>query len=242
MSILVYRDQAAASAAAATLIAAQIIEKPDSVLGLSAGSMLEGTYARLCGMTGSGILDWSDIRAFHLSEFVGFRADQTKSLGGTLSKCLYDKINIRRENIFMPQSCQEDLALACTQYEEMLLNEGGMDVAFLMLGPDGSVAFNQPGQEFIPLTHVPTLSQSEMDEYIGYFSDRPASCIPKAITMGMGTIMSASKLIVLALGAAVADAARDMINGNVSSILPASVFQLHKNVIYILDEPAALKL
>jgi len=193
-------------------------------------------------MTGSGILDWSDIKAFHISELVGFRSDHPKSIGSVLANCLYDKINIRRENVFLPQGCPEDFCLACTQYEETLLGEGGLDLALLALGRNGSIAFNEPGQEFMPVTHVPALSQTTVEEYISHFSDRTASFVPKAITLGMSAFMSARKLIVLALGFSVSDAAAQMINGNVSPSVPASMLQMHNNAVFILDEAAATKL
>ena len=241
MGILVYRDQTSASAAAATLIAAQIIEKPDSVLGLLGGNMLEGTYARLCGMTGSGLLDWSDIHAFHLSEFVGLRSDQNRSLGGFLSHYLYEKVNIHKSNIHVPDNCASDLSAACTAFEEQLLSTGGMDMALLYVGRNGHVAFNEPAAEFAPLTHVAPLTQSSLEENLSYFSDRP-NTTPRVLTMGISTLLSARKLVVLALGSGVSNVAAQMINGPITPCVPASVLQLHQNVIYVLDEAAAVRL
>ncbi len=242
MSILVYRDMSAASAAAATLVAAQIIEKPDMVLGLPAGNMLEGVYARLCGMTGSGLLDWSDLHTLHVSEFVGFRPDLNRSLNGFLSHYLYSKVNAKRENIHMPDSCAQDLAAACTKYEELVMGLGGIDTALLSVGRNGHLAFNEPNREFTPLTHVSTLSQSTVEENMAYFADITLSGPPRAITLGMSTLLSAKKIVVLALGAGVADVVAKMINGPIAPAVPASILQLHPNTIFLLDEAAASRL
>lgn len=241
MGILVYRDGSAANAAAATLIAAQLIEKPDSVLALPGVPMAEGVYARLCGMTGSGVLDWSDVTVFHESEFVGAQSGQPRSQAGFLRQQLYGKVNLREKNIRIPDGSAQDLTAACTDFEESIFAAGGLDLALVCVGRNGSVAYNEPARDLTGVTHVSALSETSAEDAAGRLPDGRAQA-PRAVTMGVGTLMGAKKLVVLALGPAVADAAARMIGGPISGSLPASALQMHADAVFILDEAAAVKL
>lgn len=241
MGVLVYRDQATASEAAATLIAAQVIEKPQSVLGLCAGNMMEGIYAKLSVMTGSGLLDWSDIIAFNLSEFVGMRSNQNRSLGGFMSHYLFDKINARRLNLHAPESCAVDLAAACTSYEDEIANAGGMDLLLVYIGRNGHLAYNEPARDFTSLTHASPLTESSIEENMAYFTAATEET-PRVITMGVSTILSAKRIIAVAVGQNIAEVAARVISGPITPGLPASVLQLHNDVTFILDEAGAMRL
>lgn len=241
MGIMVYRDQTSANAAAATLFAAQIIEKPDSVLGLTAGAMTEGVYARLVGMTGSGMLDWSDITVFNMYEYVGIPQDHRKSAMGFLKHHLIGKVNLRSSRIHTMNGTSQDVNTATMRYEETIIDSGGLDMVLVNLGMDGHLAFNEPSRQFSPMSHCVSLSQSSLEESRAYFSDL-SEAPGQVMAMGIGTIMSARKVVLVAYGSAIADTVYRMIQHAITPSLPASVLQMHQNVIYILDESAAARL
>ena len=230
MGILVYRDAASACAAAATLFAAQIIETPDSTLGFVTGTTPAGVYHRLVGMTTSGLLDWSDVKTFNLSEYAGLPAGHPESSLACMEEQLFDKVGIKRRNIHLPKADTKDLAAACSAYEDEIINAGGIDLMLLCLGRNGSIGFNAPGKEFPPVTHAVALPTEE--------NAKPRY----AITMGIGTVMSARRIMMLATGEEKAEAVSRMLNNAVSPSLPATVLQLHRKVTYILDEAAASKI
>lgn len=220
MSILVYRDRSIAGAAAATLLAAQIIEKPDAVLGLDYQDTLAPVYRALARMSVDGLLDWSEIRTFALSELVQENAEQT--IRARMNSALFERINARAVNIQFPETDTDDWSLACNDYEEAILDVGGMDLLFLGVNSDGSIAFLPGSQELAPVTHV------ELTDDGG-----------RAVTVGITTIMSARKIVVLMTGDDKADIASRIFHGPVSPLLPASYLQLHANVVFLLDEAAA---
>lgn len=241
MSILVYRDQTAANAAAATLCAAQMIEKPDSVIAFAPGQMLDGLYARLVGMTGSGMIDWSDIVAFTAYEYIGVPKTNKRSMLSYLKYSLFDKVNLQPGNIYSLDGCAPDLERMAMQYEDNILNCGGIDLMILCLGHNGHLAFNEPGRDFSPVTHTSVLTQSSLAEKQSNLSGL-GELSSRVITMGIGTIMAARKIVLLAYGSALSSSVYEIINHPITPTLPASVLQLHNNVIYILDENAAVKL
>lgn len=230
MGILVYRDAAAASAAVATVFAAQIIEKPNSVLGFVTGPTQEGVFARLAGMTGSSLLDWSDVISFNVSEFMPASA-QEESRRAYMHGHLFGKVNIRPENVRFPNVEAEDLKAACAAYEDEISDAGGIDLQLLGLGKTGNIGFNYPAREFVALTHAVPLPQQEAQQE-QYFS----------LTMGVGSIMAAERIIMLVTGADKADAVFRMLNSSVSPAFPATTLQLHRRVTFVLDEPAAARL
>ena len=203
MGILVYRDASAASAAVATVFAAQIIEKPNSVLGFVTGPTQEGVFARLAGMTGSSLMDWSDVISFNVSEFMPASA-QEESRRAYMQNHLFGKVNIRPENIRFPNAEAEDLKAACAAFEDEISDAGGIDLQLLGLGKTGNIGFNYPAREFVALTHAVPLPQQETQEQ--YF----------ALTMGVGSIMAAERILMLVTGADKADAVYRMLNSPVS--------------------------
>lgn len=230
MGILVYKDAVSACAAAATLFAAQIIETPDSNLGFVTGSTPAGVYGQLVEMTASGILDWSDINTFNLSEYVGLPLGHPESSLACMEENLFAKVGIKRRNIHLPKGDMKDLDAACATYEDEIINAGGIDLLLLCLGRNGSIGFNAPGREFPPVTHAVPLPAE------------PSAKPRYALTMGIGTIMSARRIVMLATGEEKADAVSRMLNSAVSPAVPATVLQLHRKVTYILDESAASRL
>jgi len=220
MSILVYKDRSIAGAAAATLLAAQVIEKPDAVLGLDYQEALAPVYRALSRMSVDGLLDWSEIRTFTLSELV--RVAQGQTIRARMDSVLFDRINIRAENQYFPDTDAEDWNQSCNAYEEYILDVGGIDLLFLSINSDGSIAFLPGAQELAPVTHVECTDDGG-----------------RAVTVGITTIMSAKKIVVLMTGADRASVAKKMFRGAVNPMIPASYLQLHANAVFLLDEAAA---
>ncbi len=222
MSILVYRDKATAFAAAATLISAGIIEKPDSVLGLDWTPELQPVYRTLSRMTADGLMDWSEVRSFNLYEYVQTGADQLAETH--LSSVLFDRINLLPENRSLPNTTGHDWSIACNDYENAILGEGGLDTVLLSVRADGSIAFNLGAPELAPVTHVERTESG------------------RVVTVGMTTIMTARRVIAVMCGDDKAEIASVICNGSITPAVPASYLQLHANAVIILDEDAAGKI
>lgn len=221
MNVLVYRDKAVAAAAAATVVAAQIIEKPSSVLGFAYEEELFQPFRALVRMTTDGLIDWSETRACILSEMV--RAEGERSIAKLMGGMLLDKVSQRRENRFVPDSEATDWSIACNDFENQILAAGGMDIALLAVRADGSVCYNVGAAELAPVTHVERMERG------------------RVVTAGISTVMNAKKLVVMLTGADKADIASAVFSGPVVPSVPASYLQLHGNVTFLLDEDAAEK-
>ena len=222
MSILVYRNAALAGAAASTLLAAQIIEKPGSTLGFDYDPTLIPTYRALIQMTEDGLLDWSDVRAFILSEQAQVGAGY--SIYQALCENFLDKVEQLQENRYVPDPAKGDWSLVCNDFENEILMAGGLDVAFLAVHGDGSLAFNPGGSELAPVTHVEHTAEG------------------RVVTAGLTTLMAARKLVVLMVGADKAEIAPSIFHGPIDPGVPASLLQLHGNAVFVLDEEAAAHL
>ena len=219
MSVLVFSDAQTAAAAAATLLAGQLIEKPSLVLGVDSAPALVSAFHSLSAMTANGLLNWGKATVFQLSERV--REEGKASLRSFLDESLLGDLALKSAQVLAPADASDNWADSCHGFEDAILQAGGMDVALLTVGPDGSLLFNGPEGEIAPTTHV-ELYQGD-----------------KIVTAGLSTLMSAKKLIVLMTGQEMAEAARSAIKGAVNSSLPASMLQLHAAATFLLDEEAA---
>ena len=218
-SILVYRDKATACAAAATLVAACIIEKPASVLGLDWVPELQPIYRTVARMTSDGLLDWGCVKTFNLYEHV--RADADNAVFAKLDETLFSKVNLPEENRFAPNAAGSDWSVVCNDYENAILNTGGIDTVLCAIRSDGSVAYNLGASELAPVTHVERTEAG------------------RVVTIGMTTLMSAKRIIAVMLGADKAGMASMVLNGSIVPSVPASYLQLHANAVFLLDESAA---
>ena len=219
MSVLVFSDAQTASAAAATLVAGQLIEKPSLVLGVDCAASLAPAYQSLRAMTANGLLNWKKATVFQLSERV--REEGRSTLRSFMDDSLYREIALSDAQVVVPDDASSNWADSCHSFEDSILNAGGMDVAFISVGTDGAILYNSPDTELAPTTHV--------ELYKG----------EKIVTAGLSTLMSAKKIIVLMTGQDMAETARDVIRGAVNSSLPASMLQLHAAATFLLDEEAA---
>ena len=222
MSILVYRDRSAAAAAAATLIAARVIEDPSSALGFEYARELVPAYRELVRMTDEGLLDWADVRSFVLSENV--QRDAGRSVAATLKERFFDRVGQPEEKRFVPETGSTDWNRNCTAFEDAILREGGLDLAFVSVGVDGSVAGNRPAEVLSPVTHVERTDAGRI------------------VTAGITTLMKARRLVVLMTGADKAEIAPQVFRGPVLPGVPAGYLQMHGNAVFLLDEEAAARL
>ena len=222
MSILVYRDRSAAASAAATLIAAQVIAQPACVLGFGYEREASPVLRELVRMTGDGLLDWSDVTAFVLTEDV--RRDAGRTRAETLKERFFDRVGQPAGKRFVPDTGSADWSRSCSDFENAILREGGIDLAFVSVRADGGVAGNLPGDVLSPVTHVERMPDGRL------------------VTAGITTLMSARRLVVLMTGADKAEIAPQVFRGPVLPGVPAGYLQMHANAVFLLDEEAAAKL
>ncbi len=234
----VYEDAKSACEAGAVLMAAEILKRDDCVLGLATGSTPIPTYEKLVSMYQAGILDFSNVRSFNLDEYVGIDYANPVSYHAFMNENLFSKVNMKQENIHLPDGCTDEDG---ARYDKAIREAGGVDIQLLGIGRNGHIGFNEPCDCFPIGTHVVTLTESTIQANARFFSS--ADEVPrKAISMGIGNIMSARAVLLIATGADKADAVYRTICGPVTPQVPASVLQLHPCCTILLDKAAASKL
>ena len=225
---------------AANIIAAQVISKPNCVLGLATGSTPIGTYKRLVEMYEAGDLDFSGVKTANLDEYKGLTRDNDQSYYFFMHDNLFNHVNIDPENTNIPDGTKEDAEKECAAYEELIKELGGVDLQLLGLGHNGHIGFNEPADDFPVATHCVDLQESTIEANKRFFAS--IDDVPrKAYTMGIGTIMNADKILILVSGEDKADIVAKAFFGPVTPQVPASVLQLHKNVTLIADAAALSK-
>lgn len=240
MEIHIFRNSELAAKAAATLIASEILQKPDVVLGLPTGSSPIGTYRELIRMYQEGVLDFSCVTTFNLDEYIGLGGEHPQSYRYFMNTNLFDHVNILRENTHVPSGLGDGWENA-RLYEEAIARAGGIELQFMGIGRNGHIGFNEPAQAFSDKTGVVDLTDSTIQANTRFFFD--AQEVPrKAITMGVGTILRARKTLLIATGEDKAEAVAQLVRGPVSPALPASALRLHPRAVILLDAQAASKL
>ena len=222
---------------AATFIGAQILLKPDTVLGLPAGRTPLGTYEELIRMNQEGNLDFSKVRTVSLDEYIGLAPANIHSFRYFMDSTLFARINIDPACTFVPDGCAPDQNQACTAYDSLIAGLGGIDLQLLGIGHNGHIGFNEPNEIFIAGTHVVDLAEGTRRANSSMFSD-PDDMPYRAITMGMGAIMHAKRILLIANGTGKAKALRAAIEGPITPKIPASILQLHPDVTVLCDEEA----
>ncbi len=241
MRIIVTKDYEDMSKKAAAIIAAQVAEKPDCVLGLATGSTPIGTYKNLVEWYENGSLDFSQVRTVNLDEYRGLPRDNDQSYYYFMHDNLFNHVNIDEANTNVPDGTNPDADAECARYEALIASYGGQDLQLLGLGHNGHIGFNEPAQEFDKTTHCVDLQESTIEANKRFFAS--ADDVPKqAYTMGIGTIMKAKKILVVANGEGKADIVAKAFFGPVTPEVPASILQFHPNVTIVVDETAASKL
>ena len=237
MQICKVKNYQELSRKAANLIAAQIILKPDSVLGLATGSSPVGTYDRLVEMYQDGDLDFSKITTVNLDEYKGLSGSHEQSYRYFMNTHLFHRINISYDHTYVPDGTETDSHKACQAYNELLHQVGPADLQILGLGHDGHIGFNEPGEAFEKETHCVDLTESTIKANARFFESMDE--VPKqAYTMGIKNIMAAKKILLVATGSAKADALYKSLYGPITPNVPASILQLHQDVTVVADEDA----
>lgn len=231
----------AMSRKAAQILAAQVITKPDCVLGLATGSTPIGTYKQLIEWYQNGDLDFSQVHSVNLDEYCGLAPSHDQSYRYFMQTNLFDHINIKPENTNVPNGLAEDLDAECARYEQIMADLGGIDIQVLGMGHNGHIAFNEPADHFPLYTHSVELAESTIDANSRFFATRDE--VPRrALTMGIKSIMKARKILVVVNGEAKADIVKAAFFGPVTPQVPASILQLHPDVTLVADEAALSRL
>lgn len=234
MNFITVKDYETLSRKAAAIIAAEVIRKPDCVLGLATGSSPVGAYKNLIKAYENGDLDFSKVTSINLDEYVGLDVTSDQSYRFFMNDNLFDHINIDKAKTFVPNGKSQDMIAECAAYDARI-KEMGIDIQLLGIGVDGHIAFNEPDTCFTKETHVVTLDPSTIEANARFFES--IDDVPKtAVTMGMGGIMSAKKVLLIANGAAKKDIVEKAFFGPIDPKVPASILQLHPDLTVIFSE------
>ena len=241
MRILVCTDYNEMSKMAARMILSQVTLKPKSVLGLATGSTPVGMYKELVKMYDNKLIDFSEVITFNLDEYYQLPRDNDQSYHYFMRDNLFNHINVKNENIHIPNGMSEDIEKECENYDNFIKEAGGIDIQVLGIGHNAHIGFNEPTISFERGTHLVDLKPSTIEANSRFFES--IDNVPKkAITMGTGSIFKAKKIMLLACGESKAEAIYNTVYGKVVPEVPSSILQFHHDVVLILDKEAAGKL
>lgn len=241
MKVIVVKNYEEMSLEAAKFMAELVNDKPQAVLGLATGGTPVGMYEDLIKMNKEGKVDFSKVTTVNLDEYVGLSGDHKKSYRFFMNDTLFNHINIDKSKTFVPNGLAENIEEECANYDNRIVELGGIDLQLLGLGGNGHIAFNEPDSHLVVGSHLTDLTQDTIDANARFFAS--ANEVPQtAVTMGLGGIMQAKKILLIASGQGKADAVKAMMNGKITTECPASMLQMHRDVTIIIDEAAAAKL
>ena len=241
MIIYTGKDYYDVSRKAANIMSAQIIMKPNAVLGLATGSTPVGMYKQLIEWYKKGDLDFSQITSVNLDEYKGLSGDNDQSYRYFMNTNLFDHVNIDKTRTYVPNGLEEDSEKACADYNEIIRSVGGIDMQLLGIGGNGHIGFNEPGAAFEKETHCVDLTESTIKANARFFETMDD--VPKqAYTMGIKNIMNARRILMVVSGEEKADIVCKAFTGPVTKEVPASVLQLHPDVTLVGDKAALHKL
>ncbi len=241
MRVINLPDPETVASFAAAEIRRQIELNPHSVLGLATGGTPVGVYLRLIEMHRNEGLSFRHVTTFNLDEYIGLAGDHPQSYRSFMREHLFQHIDIRPAYSHLPSGLARNLLEECREYEAKIETAGGIDLQLLGVGSDGHIAFNEPGSSLASRTRVKTLTEQTRRDNARFF-DSPDLVPTAAITMGIGTILDANRILLIATGASKAEAVRATVEGPISSRTPASALQLHANVTMVVDDAAASQL
>lgn len=237
--MIIYRakDYQDMSRKAANIISAQIIMKPNCVLGLATGSSPVGTYRQLIEWYNKGDLDFSHVTSINLDEYKGLSPENDQSYRYFMDTNLFNHVNIDKAHTFVPNGLEVNSEKACTDYNHRIATSGGIDLQLLGLGHNGHIGFNEPGAAFERETHCVDLTESTIEANKRFFASEEE--VPRqAYTMGIKNIMQAKKILVIVSGADKAQILEKVLHGPITPEVPASILQLHNDVTIVADEAA----
>jgi glucosamine-6-phosphate deaminase len=234
VEIIILATEEDVYAEASSRVVDWIHKKPDAVLGLATGKTMLGVYKNLIADHKKGRADFSAVTTVNLDEYLGLHPENPMSFRSYMFQNFFQHVNIKKENILIPNPLPDDVEIECVAYEEAIRKRGGIEVQLLGIGRDGHIGFNEPSSSLQARTRVKTLTDETLKDNFGS-TEGPRF----AITMGIGTIMDAKEIILIAIGRGKAKAVSLMVEGPVAASCPASVLQLHPKVKVILDTAAA---
>ena len=238
MKVYIGKNYEEMSRIAANVLSAQVMMKPDCVLGLATGSTPIGTYKVLIERCAQGDLDFSQVKSINLDEYVGLSGEHDQSYRYFMNNNLFNHINIDKANTNVPNGLAEDVDAECARYNNVINTLGPIDIQVLGMGHNGHIGFNEPDDHFPLETHKVDLAQSTIDANARFFAS--ADEVPRqALTMGIKTIMQAKKVLVVVSGKDKAEIVKKAFTGPVTPQVPASILQMHSDVILVADEAAA---
>ncbi len=237
MEIKVCNTYEEVSQLAAKIIAEQITEKPNSILGLATGSTPVGTYKELIKMYNEGKIDFKNVKSFNLDEYYPIKKTNEQSYRYFMDENLFNYVNIDKKNTNVPDGETTNPLEYCLNYDKRVEEAGGIDLQILGIGQNGHIGFNEPDEELYVETHITELTQNTIEANSRFF-EKIEDVPTKAITMGLGTIMKAKKIIVLANGKSKQQIINKLINSGITTKIPASLLKLHPNVTLICDKEA----
>jgi len=241
MKIYVADDYKGMSRKAASIIASQVTLKPNSVLGLATGSTPIGMYEQLVEWHKAGELDFSAVKTVNLDEYVGLAPDHDQSYRYFMNDNLFNHVNIDKANTHVPNGLAADPAAECARYDSVVEEMGGVDIQVLGMGHNGHIGFNEPADHFPLGTNLVDLQESTINANARFFASKDE--VPKqAMTMGIHTIMKAKKILVVVNGEGKADIVKKAFTGPVTPQVPASILQLHPDVVLVGDKAALSKI
>lgn len=238
MRLIVVDNYEEMSRKAASIISSQIILKPDSILGLATGDTPLGVYKELIRLYNDKELDFSNVKTFNLDEYYGLDKENPQSYNYYMFNNFFNHINIDKSNVHIPNGMAENIEEECSNYEKSIKSAGGIDLQILGIGGNGHIGFNEPDVNFEAETHLVTLDEKTIEANSRFF--KSITEVPtKAFSMGIKTIMHSKKIVLLATGAAKAEAIKKALTEKICPEVPASILQLHQDVTVIIDKEAA---
>ncbi|MBW4042349.1 MAG: glucosamine-6-phosphate deaminase [Acidobacteria bacterium] len=242
MEIVILPDGAAVGAAAADRIAAVVRRNPQAVLGLATGSSPLGAYGALAALVARGEVDLSHASGFALDEYVGVPPESAHSYAATIARDATGPLGMDPARVQTPDGTAPDPEAACVDYERRIREAGGIDVQLLGIGTNGHIGFNEPTSSFASRTRIKTLAPRTRQDNARFFGGDLDAVPLHCITQGLGTILDARQLLLVAQGESKATAVAAAVEGPLSAMVPASALQLHRSAVVLLDEAAASKL
>ena len=241
MRVLIVKNYDEMSKEAGKMVKTGLEQKPDLVLGLATGSTPLGLYQELIRMHKKDSISFAKVRTFNLDEYLGLKPDNDQSYHYFMFENLFKHIDIPRENIYIPDGQARDPEKFCQWYEDEIEKAGGLDLQVVGIGRDGHIGFNEPGSSLASRTRVKTLDEQTIKDNSRFFA-KPEDVPHFAITMGVGTILESKEILFLASGAGKSGIVARAIEGPVTSLVTASILQIHPKAVAILDEAAAADL
>ena len=242
MEVIIRSGPEEAAELTARLIAAKVRAKPDLVLGLATGRTMERVYDRLVAMHQSAGLDFSQCRTFNLDEYIGVPAEDEHSYRFYMNHHLFSRVNIDPANTHVPDGMAKDLSSGAARYEQLIREAGGIDLQLLGIGEAGHIGFNEPLSALMSRTREKALTPVTRHQNAAMFGGDPDKVPKRAVTMGVGTILDARELLLLATGRAKASILAKAVEGPITAMISASAIQLHPKCKVIIDAEAAREL